>query len=57
MNGFLPLHIIVRSSVNKNPLTGLDRFVITSFMTMRNRLTFRTYPCGTLFSMIFDEEK
>ena len=47
MSGFLPLHIMVRSLANKNPLTGLDRFVITSFMAMRNRLTLRTDPCGT----------
>ena len=57
MSGFLPLHIIVRSSTNKNPLTELDRFVITSFMAMRNRLTLRTDPCGTPFSTIFDEER
>ena len=57
VSGFLPLHIIVRSSANKNLLTGLDRFVMTSFMAMRNRLTLRTDLCGTPFSMILDEER
>ena len=55
MSGFFPLHIIVSSSGNKNPLTWLDEFVITSFMAMRNRLTLTTDPCSTLFSMILDE--
>ena len=57
MNEFLPLHIIVRSSMNKNPLTGLDRFVIALFMAMRNRLTPRIDPYDTPFSMILDEER
>ena len=57
MSGFLPLHIIVSSSGNKNPVTWLDEFVITSYMAMRNRLTLRTDPCGTPFSMILDEER
>ena len=57
MSGFLLLHIIVSSSGNKNPLTWLDEFVITSFMAMRNRLTLSTDPCGTPFSMILDEER
>ena len=57
MSGFLPLHIIVSSSGNKCPLTWLDEFVITSFMAMRNRLTLRTDPCGTPFSMILDEDR
>ena len=52
MCGFLLLDIIVSSSGNKNPVTWLDEFVITSFMAMRNRLTLRTDPCGTSFSMI-----
>ena len=38
VSGFLSLYIIVKSSANKNLLTGLDRFVITSFMAMKNRL-------------------
>ena len=54
VSGFFPLHIIVRSSTNKNLLTGLDGFV-TSFMVMRNRL--RTDPCGTPFSIVLDEER
>ena len=54
---FSPLHIIVRSSANKNSLTGFrDRFVITSFMAMKNRLTLRTDPCGTLFSMVLERD-
>ena len=54
VSGFLPLHIIVRSSAN--PLIGLEKLVITSFMAMRNRLTLRTEPCGTPFSMVLGEE-
>ena len=54
---FFPLYIIVRSTANKNPLDGLDRFVITSFMAMRNRLTLRTDPCGTPFSMVLNKER
>ena len=46
MCGFLPLHIIVSSSGNKNPVTGLDEFVITAFMAMRNRVMSRNDPCG-----------
>ena len=42
--------------MNKNPLTGLDRFVIALFMVMRNRLTPMT-PYGTPFSMILDEKR
>ena len=57
MSGFLLLHIIMSSPGNKYPLTWLDEFVITSFMAMRNRLTLRTDPCGTSFSMILDEER
>ena len=57
MSGFLPLHIIVKSSANKNLLTGLERFVITSFMAKRNRLTLRTDPCSTPFSMILGEDR
>ena len=57
MSGFLPLHIIVSSSGNKNPVTWLDEFVITSYMAMRNRLKLRLYPFGTPFSMILDEER
>ena len=57
MSGFLPLHIIVSSLGNKNPVTWLDEFVITSYMAMRNGLTLKTDPCGTPFSMILDEER
>ena len=42
--------------MSKNPLTKLDKFVITSFMAMRNRLTPRTDPCGTSFSMVLNRE-
>ena len=51
VSGFLPLHIIVRSSTNRNPLIGSEILIITSFMAMRNRLTLRTEPCGTPFSI------
>ena len=47
---------MVRSSANGNPLIGSERLVITSFMAMRNRLTLRTEPCGTPFSMVLGEE-
>ena len=57
MSRFLPLHIIVKSPANNNPLTGLDILVITSFMAIRNRLTLRTDPCDTPFSMNLDEER
>ena len=57
VSGFFPLHIMVRSSANKNPLTRLDKFVIASFMAKRNRLTLRTDSCGTPFSMILDEKR
>ena len=56
VSGFLPLHI-AKSSANKNPLTRLNRFVITSFMAKSNRLMLRTDLCGTPFSMILDEER